>query len=172
MRILTSRPSIVSLTPMHIHAVEVASCCKGKQRECLSSYRAGWKEYLAVAGYAAELAKRPGRPVDMQDYELPTRIVLGNSDEGRSVKIVDRKLEHMIERRADSVPDHDEREESYMESVRRYHGHRRHEALWEKLRYHEAMLEAHTRTFTGLLDKHKAGRERCERMLGIGKENI
>lgn len=57
---------------------------------------------------------------------------------------------------------------TYMESVRRFHARRRNEDLWDRLRYHEAMLEAHSRTFEQLLDKHKAGRERCEAMLGIG----
>ena len=54
-------------------------------------------------------------------------------------------LDRLIERRASSDPDPDEREESYMQSVRRYNARRRDERLWEKLQYHEAMIEAHAR---------------------------
>lgn len=63
-----------------------------------------------------------------------------------------------------------EREEMYMESVRRYHGRRRDERLWERLRYHEEMLENHTRTFTEILERHRAGVSRCEQQLGIQSE--
>ena len=76
-------------------------------------------------------------------------------------------LDRLIERRASSDPDPDMLEPSYAESVRRYNARRRNEALWERLRYHEAMLENHARNFEQILDKHKAGRERCEAMLGI-----
>ena len=81
----------------------------------------------------------------------------------------ERELDRLIERRATSDPDPDEREESYMESVRRYHARQRDERLWERLRFHERMLEAHTRTFQEILDKHRVGRARCEEMLGIGE---
>lgn len=78
-------------------------------------------------------------------------------------------LDRLIERRASSDSDPDEREESYMQSVRRFHAHRRNEDLWDRLRYHEAMLAAHTRTFQQILDKHRVGREQCEQLLGIPK---
>ena len=78
------------------------------------------------------------------------------------------QLDRLIERRAPKEPDLDELEPSYMESVRRFNARRRHEALWDRLRYHEAMLQSHTRTFQEILDKHRAGRERCEDLLGIG----
>jgi hypothetical protein len=77
-------------------------------------------------------------------------------------------IDRLIERRSDATPDPDILEASYVESVRRFNARRRNEDLWDRLRYHEAMLEAHTRTFMQLLDRHKAGRERCEEMLGIG----
>lgn len=64
-----------------------------------------------------------------------------------------------------------EREAMYMESVRRYHGRRRAEALWDRLRWHEQMLEAHSRTFEQIVDKHKAGVSRCEQLLGIKSES-
>ncbi len=77
------------------------------------------------------------------------------------------EIDKFIERRATSDPDPDEREESYMESVRRYREKERREHLWQRLRFHERMLEAHTATFMEILDKHKAGRAQCEEMLGI-----
>ena len=80
-------------------------------------------------------------------------------------------LDRLIERRASSDPDPDELEPSYMASVRRYLEKERREHLWQRLRFHERMLEAHTRTFQEILNKHKAGRERCEEMLGIGESH-
>ena len=79
------------------------------------------------------------------------------------------QLDKLIERRASSDPDPDEREESYMESVRRYHARRRDAALWDRLRWHEQMLKAHTRTFQALLDRHQVGVRRCEELLEIGE---
>ena len=80
-------------------------------------------------------------------------------------------LDRLIERRSRKEPDPDELEPSYAESVRRYNARRRDERLWERLRYHEAMLEAHARTFREILDRHRTGRERCEAMLGIGENH-
>jgi hypothetical protein len=80
-------------------------------------------------------------------------------------------LDRLIERRASSDPDPDTLEASYMESVRRYREKERREHLWQRLRFHERMLANHSRAFQAILDKHKAGRERCEAMLGIGGEH-
>jgi flagellar motor switch protein FliM len=82
----------------------------------------------------------------------------------------DAQIDAFIERRSRQSTEQRPEEVMYAESVRRYHARRRDERLWERLRYHEAMLEAHTRTFQAMLDKHKAGRERCEQMLGIDNE--
>lgn len=79
-------------------------------------------------------------------------------------------LDRLIERRAPREPDVDEREPSYLESVRRFNARRRNEDLWERLKYHEAMLEAHTRTFTRILDEHRAGVSSCEAKLEIGED--
>lgn len=79
----------------------------------------------------------------------------------------EKQLGAFIAHRSRREPDPDELEPSYAASVRGSGGRRRDEALWDRLRWHEAMLEAHSRTFEQILDKHKAGRERCERMLGI-----
>lgn len=77
-------------------------------------------------------------------------------------------LDRLIERRSSSNPGPDELEPSYMESVRRHREAERREHLWQRLRFHERMLENHTRMFQEILERHQAGRERCEAMLGIG----
>ena len=89
--------------------------------------------------------------------------------EEREVDVAERELDRMIERRSDGAPDPDELEPSYAESVRRYREKERREHLWQRLRFHERMLANHTATFQAILDKHEAGRERCEAMLGIGE---
>jgi hypothetical protein len=81
------------------------------------------------------------------------------------------QLDRLIERRSSSNPDPDELEPSYMESVRRYREKERREHLWQRLRFHERMLANHSRTFQEILDRHQAGRERCEALLGIGGEH-
>ncbi len=80
------------------------------------------------------------------------------------------EIDRFIERRASKEPDPDETEASYMESVRRYHERERQEHLWQRLRFHERMLEAHTATFMEILERHKAGVSRCEQMLGIERK--
>lgn len=77
----------------------------------------------------------------------------------------------LIERRSSRDPDPDELEPSYMESVRRYREKERREHLWQRLRFHERQIANHTATFMELLELHKAGRERCEAMLGIQASN-
>ncbi len=85
------------------------------------------------------------------------------------MEIATDQLDKLIERRSSSNLDPDELEPSYAESVRRFHARHRNEDLWDRLRYHEAMLEAHTRTFKEILERHKAGVSRCAEMLGIGE---
>lgn len=80
---------------------------------------------------------------------------------------VEVELNRLIERRADKTPDPDEREEFYMESVRRFHDRQRREHLWDRLRFHERQIASHTATFMEILERHKAGRLRCEELLGI-----
>ena len=79
------------------------------------------------------------------------------------------QLDRLIEKRATSDPDPDEREESYMQSVRVYREKERREHLWQRLRFHERQIQNHTATFMEILERHKAGRARCEEMLGIGE---
>jgi hypothetical protein len=80
-------------------------------------------------------------------------------------------LDKLIERRASREPDVDELEPTYAESVRRFNARRRNEALWDRLRYHQAMLEAHTATFAEILNRHRTGVSRCEAMLEIQSSN-
>jgi hypothetical protein len=60
-------------------------------------------------------------------------------------------------------------EELWMETVRRYHEKERTSLLWERLRYHEAMVRAHTTTHEAIINRHRAGVERCEQLLGINE---
>jgi hypothetical protein len=68
--------------------------------------------------------------------------------------MVEKELDAFIERRArKGETDPDERE--------------RQGILWEKLRYHEALVRAHSATFELLIGRHKSEVERLERLLGI-----
>ena len=77
------------------------------------------------------------------------------------------QLDKLIERRSTSDPDPDEREESYMESVRAYHARQQREHLEEQRLFHRRMLKAHAANFTRLIAQHRVAAERCEELLGI-----
>lgn len=62
-----------------------------------------------------------------------------------------------------------EREELYVESVRRYNAGRREQHLWERLRHHEAMARSHTVTLSGLIAGHEREASRCRVALGLTK---
>ena len=87
-------------------------------------------------------------------------------DEVMRGEVVEKELDLMIERRSRGV-DPDEREELWMESVRRYHARNREARLWERLAYHQQQLEAHTATFEELMRRHRVGLRVCEEALGI-----
>ncbi len=89
---------------------------------------------------------------------------------GGPLDVATDQLDRLIERRSTSDPDPDEREESYAQSVRRHREKERRELLWQRLRFHERQIASHTATFMEILERHKAGRERCEAMLGIQTE--
>ena len=55
----------------------------------------------------------------------------------------------------------------WMETVRRYHAKEREGILWERLRYHEALVQSHSSTFELLIGRHKSEVERLEKLLGI-----
>ena len=60
-----------------------------------------------------------------------------------------------------------EREELYMESVRRHHAQRQAALAWEWLRYHVARQRAHRKTFALLDAHHEAEIQRYSEMLGL-----
>ncbi len=80
------------------------------------------------------------------------------------------QLDHLIERRASSDTDPDEREESYMESVRAYHARQQCEHLEEQRLFHRRQLANHRATFREIIRRHKVGLAECERALGITNE--
>jgi hypothetical protein len=82
-------------------------------------------------------------------------------------EMVEKELDAFIERRAKSDPDPDEREESYMQSVRAYHARLEQAALWERARFHRRQLASHRATFREIIRRHKAGLAECEAALGI-----
>jgi hypothetical protein len=55
-----------------------------------------------------------------------------------------------------------------MEMVNAYNERSRRGMLWEKLRYHEALIQSHSSTFELLKGRHRSEVERLERLLGIG----
>ena len=79
------------------------------------------------------------------------------------------QLDALIERRSRGV-DPDEKEELWVESVRKYRTRHREDRLRERAAYHEAMLEAHTRNFEEILRRHRVGLRLCEEALGIAGE--
>jgi hypothetical protein len=72
------------------------------------------------------------------------------------------QLDRLIERRSDAAPDPDEREESYMESVRRFHARRQDQYRWEWVRYFDRMARNHAR----LAEEHAA---RAEALMEPGR---
>ena len=54
-----------------------------------------------------------------------------------------------------------------MESVRRCHAKERESILWERLRYSEQMIRAHTATLEAIIARHRTEVKRCEALLGI-----
>jgi hypothetical protein len=56
-----------------------------------------------------------------------------------------------------------------METVKAYDARQRRGLLWEKLRYHEALIQSHSSTFALLIGRHRSEVERLEGLLGINK---
>ena len=90
-------------------------------------------------------------------------------DEVARGEVVEKELDLMIERRSRGA-DPDEREELWVESVRKYRARHREARLWERLHYHQAMLEAHTKNFEEMLRRHRVGIRLVEEALGIASE--
>ena len=60
-----------------------------------------------------------------------------------------------------------EREELYMESVRRHHARREQELAWAWLRFHARQLRNHETTSALITARHRQQMARYEQMLGI-----
>jgi hypothetical protein len=56
-----------------------------------------------------------------------------------------------------------------MKTVEAYNKRERTSLLWERLRYHESMIRAHTTTHEAIIARHRAEVERCEQLLGISE---
>jgi hypothetical protein len=54
-----------------------------------------------------------------------------------------------------------------METVKAYNERERESMLWERLRYHEALIQSHSSTFKLLIGRHRSEVERLEQLLGI-----
>jgi hypothetical protein len=88
----------------------------------------------------------------------------------RSAEAAEAQLERFIESRDEKRRQTEgdrQAEELWMETVRRYHEKERTSLLWERLRYHEAMVRAHTTTHEAIIARHRAELQRCEQLLGI-----
>ncbi len=72
--------------------------------------------------------------------------------------------------RGEMVEAERDEEALWMASVRRYHERERAQTLWEKLRYHEAMMRRHTSTYEFIVGRHRLEVERCEALLGISEK--
>jgi hypothetical protein len=86
--------------------------------------------------------------------------------------MVEAELTRMIERRDEKRRSEEgERaaEEMWMETVRRYHERERQRILWERKRFYEAMIRAHTATQEAIIARHRREVERCEALLGINE---
>lgn len=83
-------------------------------------------------------------------------------------EIAEQQITAFIERRALKMnPEQRRVEEDWMESTRAHNARLRTERLWQRLHFHQAQLEAHTRTFEALLRRHRVGLRAVEEALGI-----
>jgi hypothetical protein len=58
-------------------------------------------------------------------------------------------------------------QELWMKTVEAYNKRGRTSLLWERLRYHEALIQSHSSTFELLIGRHRNEVERIEKLLGI-----
>jgi hypothetical protein len=54
-----------------------------------------------------------------------------------------------------------------MKTVEAYNKRAREGMLWERLRFHEAMIRAASKNAEVIVERHRAEVERCEQLLGI-----
>ena len=88
-------------------------------------------------------------------------------DEMASVEKIESDLDRLIERRAKQNEAENAREMMWKASVRKYHARLETERLWERLSWHRAMLEAHSRNFEELMRRHRVGIRLVEEALGL-----
>jgi hypothetical protein len=96
----------------------------------------------------------------------------GRSDEGRVLDVarvekIEGDLNALIKRRGTQRDKANAEADLWAMSERRHHARLREERLRDRLAYHRAMLEAHTRNFEELLRRHRVGLRLCEEALGI-----
>ncbi len=77
------------------------------------------------------------------------------------------QIDALIVRRATQTAAENEREELWRASVRKHHAKLRTERLHDRLAWHQAMLESHTRNFEELMRRHRVGIRLVEEALGI-----
>ena len=86
-------------------------------------------------------------------------------------EMAEQQIEAFIERRALKMnPEQQRIEDGWAESTRKYNARYREACLWERLHYHQAMLDAHTRNFEELLRRHRVGLRLVEQALGMTSE--
>ncbi len=88
-------------------------------------------------------------------------------DQVASIERAEAELNGFIERRARQNEKVNAEEMVWKASVRKYHARLDRERLLERLAYHQAMLDGHTRTFEALLRRHRVGLRLCEEALGL-----
>ena len=87
-----------------------------------------------------------------------------------SIEKVEADLNAFIERRAEGAK-HANDVAALERSREKWRRQRqRDEVLWDRLHYHQAMLEAHTQNFEALLRRHRVGLRLVEEALGITSE--
>ncbi len=96
----------------------------------------------------------------------------GRSDEGRvldvaKVEKVEAELNAFITKRATQRDKANAEADLWAMSERRHRARLREERLRERLTWHQAMLEAHTKNYEEILRRHRVGLRLCEEALGI-----
>ncbi len=92
-------------------------------------------------------------------------------DDVASAEAIEAELDRFIERRAREAKDGHSRVNAEAAAERMATASRarryREALLWQRLNFHRQQLEAHTRTFSRLLERHKGALRLVEAELGI-----
>ncbi len=91
-------------------------------------------------------------------------------DEVLRGEIVEGDLDRLIERRDDGTNRVNAEAAAERRAAASRNRRYREALLWQKLDYHRGQLEAHTRTFTRLLERHKGALRLVEAELGTTTE--